>query len=97
MKVKDFSRKRSLRPIATSAQLEAVLMPFGERVLAAAKRDPSEYYRSLLQVYTRISKPASNKSVPHVAVVVGVRRDAKRTGELVEAKRGTLAKALGEL
>lgn len=97
MSLKRFGQKKSLRPIATSSALTALLTPFGERVLSAAKSDPNGYYVSLLQLHTNVTKPSNSRNVPRTTVVVGARRDARNTGLLVEAKRGTLAKALGAI
>lgn len=97
MKMKKFSQKRSINPIAQAPALTSLLMPFGERVLADAMNDPSEYYRSLLQIHTNVTKAANQRNVSRTTVVVGARRDRKDTGLVVEAKRGTLAKALGRL
>lgn len=92
-----FRQKKSLNAIAQSAQLQALMMPFGERVLAEAKNDPNKYYVSLLQLHTNVTKPKKSTNVRRVTVVVGARRDARNTGVQVEAKRGTLARALGVL
>lgn len=92
-----FRQKKSLNPIATSAQLEAVMMPFGRQVLAAAKNDPNPYYVSLLQLHTNVTKPKKSTNVRRITIVVGARRDPKNTGVQVEAKRGTLSRALGAL
>lgn len=93
--MKGFKQTKSLAKIAKSGALTALMMPFGERVLSAAKSDPNAYYGSLLQIHTNVTKPKGQRNVPRTTVVVGVRNDARNTGLVVEAKRGTLARALG--
>ena len=81
--------------IATSGALGDQLEKVGAKVLAAAKTDPNATYVASLKMQRFITWRARNKrggSAARVSVQVGA---APIIGSRVEAKRGTLSRALG--
>lgn len=78
---KNFAKIMSSDGIAS--HLEAIASP----VLAAARQDPNEFYVSTLSMHRFYTTGRSGR----VSVQVGA---APEIGGLVEAKRGTLARAL---
>lgn len=81
-----FKQVRALDDMLKSPELEAVLVGIGERVLSGASRDPNPVYVDSLELQVFQSKS-------RVSVQVGA---APIIGRAVEAKRGTLARALGQ-
>lgn len=77
-----------LGKIARSDALAEQLEKFGSEVLASAKRDPNEEYTSTLDMHRFYTSGRSGR----VSVQVGA---APIIGSRVEAKRGTLQRALG--
>ncbi|TFD58016.1 hypothetical protein E3T43_07135 [Cryobacterium sp. Hh7] len=75
----------------TSPEIEAVLVGIGEQVLAAAESDPNPEYVASLRMQTFQSR---GKSGSRVVVQVGA---VPGLGNAVEAKRGTMARALGSV
>jgi hypothetical protein len=82
-----FRQLRSLSEIMLSAEMESVLAQRADKVLEAARTDPNPVYVASLDVHTFRSKS-------RVSIQVGA---APGIGAAVEAKRGTLAKALGSI
>ena len=77
-----------LGKIARSDALAEQLEDIAEPVLAAAKRDPNPEYTKTLSMHRFYSRGRSGR----VSVQVGA---APIIGSRVEAKRGTLQRALG--
>jgi len=82
-----FKQIRSLSEILLSAEMESVLAQQGDKVLQAASTDPNPAYVETLDMHAFRSKS-------RVSIQVGA---APNIGTAVEAKRGTLAKALGAI
>ena len=82
-----FRQVRSIDEILKSAELQAILEDLGEQVLSAAKSDPNKTYTDSLELHVF-------RSSSRVSVQVGA---APGIGTAVEAKRGTLARALGSV
>ena len=82
-----FKQLRSLNEILLSAEMESVLSQQGDKVLQAASADPNPEYVASLDMHAFRSKS-------RVAIQVGA---APGIGTAVEAKRGTLARALGSI
>lgn len=78
----------AISKIAKSDAMGDALQPLGESVLAAAQGDPNSYYVSTL----RINRFVTGGRKGRVSIQVGA---APVIGVLVEAKRGTLARAMG--
>jgi hypothetical protein len=78
---------RSIAEILQSPELENILVDLGEKVLSAASTDPNQTYVDSLELHTF-------QSNSRVSVQVGA---APKIGAAVEAKRGTLARALGSI
>jgi len=78
---------RSLSEIMLSSEMEAELLKLGERVEAAASTDPNPAYVETLETHVFRTRD-------RVHVQVGA---APGIGLAVEAKRGTLARALGSV
>jgi len=78
---------RSISEIMLSSEMEAELLKLGERVEAAASTDPNPAYVETLETHVFRTKD-------RVHVQVGA---APTIGMRVEAKRGTLARALGQV
>ncbi len=79
---------RPIREIAKSAELEAVLMKLAEPVLEQAQQDPNADYVASLQLRAFRSSGTRGRVSANItaAPVLGAR---------VEAKRGTLGRAIG--
>jgi len=84
---KSIRQVRSIDEILKSAELEVILVDIGERILASASTDPNPAYVDSLELQVFRSKS-------RVSVQVGA---MPGLGVAVEAKRGTLAKALGSV
>jgi len=82
-----FKQIASLTEMLKSPEIVAVLEGIGEQVLAAAKADPNPVYVESLRMQTFDTKDRTH-------VQVGA---APAIGMAVEAKRGTLARALGSV
>lgn len=82
-----FRQIRKLDDMLKSAAMEKVLMDLGNQVLAAAEADPNPIYVASLDIHTFVT-------ADRIRVQVGA---APIIGMAVEAKRGTLAKALGSI
>jgi len=80
-----FRQISSLTEMLKSPEITAVLEGIGEQVLAGAKSDPNPVYVATLEMQTFETKDRTH-------VQVGA---APGIGMAVEAKRGTLARALG--
>ena len=78
---------RPLTPILKSPELEEILLEQGLRVEEAASSDPSPEYVATLDTHVFESE---DRNVVQVGAAPGI-------GTAVEAKRGTLARALGSL
>ena len=81
-----FKQLRSISEILKSDELAQELESLGERVLSAAETDPNPVYVSGLEMHRYVTD--------RVSVQVGA---APGIGTAVEAKRGTLARALGSI
>lgn len=81
-----FKQIRTLDEIMTSRELANILEGLGSQVLAAAQSDPNPTYVASLDMHTFYSD--------RVSVQVGA---SPAFGKAVEAKRGTLARALGSI
>lgn len=82
-----FRQIRSIDVILKSPKLRAQLEDIGQQVLDAASTDPNQTYVDTLEMHTF-------ESSSRVTVQVGA---APGIGMAVEAKRGTLARALGSV
>jgi hypothetical protein len=82
-----FRQIRSIDVILKSPKLRAQLEDIGQQVLDAASTDPNQAYVDTLEMHTF-------ESSSRVTVQVGA---APMIGMAVEAKRGTLARALGSV
>lgn len=78
---------RPIRDIAVSSELGDLLETLAAPVLAAAQQDPNPEYVESLQMRRRLSKGARAR----VAIIVSA---APGVGGSVEAKRGTMGKAI---
>jgi len=81
--------KRGVAALLNSAEVAAGLRPFAEPVEAAARRDPNPTYSESI----RVTEHRSRGRAGRVSLRIGA---APYIGMAVEAKRGTLARALGE-
>ena len=84
------TRFRQIRPLTEmlkSPEITAVLVDIGEQVLAAAESDPNPTYVASLRL--QMFESASRNTVQVGAAPI--------IGMAVEAKRGTLARALGSV
>lgn len=79
-----FKQIRALDEMMNSRELTTILEGLGSQVLSAAQRDSNPVYVASLDLHTFHSD--------RVSVQVGA---APGIGRAVEAKRGTLARALG--
>lgn len=77
---------RSLSEILKSDELGDIVMGLANQVKSAASSDPNSYYVSTLDAHLFVSDR-----------VVGQCGAAPGIGTAVEAKRGTLARALGSI
>lgn len=77
-----------INKLKKSEELAAQLEPFAQAVFDAAMRDPNEEYTATLQMRTFVSRGPAGR----ISWQVGA--DAV-IGSRVEAKRGTLQRALG--
>jgi len=80
-----FRQISSLTEMLKSPEITAVLEGIGEQVMAGAQSDPNPVYVATLEMQTFETKDRAH-------VQVGA---APAIGMAVEAKRGTLARALG--
>lgn len=78
-----------MRELLNSPEVASELASHAERVAAAARRDPNEEYAASI----RVTEHRSQGSQGRVSQRVGA---TPAFGMAVEAKRGTLARALGE-
>jgi len=78
----------ALGNVMKSRKLGAALEEIGAKVLAAAKSDPNEAYVASLQMRQFVSSGSKGR----VSVQIGA---SATLGGRVEAKRGTLQRALG--
>jgi len=81
-----FRQVRSISEMLKSPEIQARLEEIGGQVLSAAQSDPNPVYVASLRMQTF-------QSSSRVSVQVGA---APGIGMAVEAKRGTLARALGQ-
>ena len=88
IKATSFTRK-ALIALKKSDFIAAKLEPMADEVLAAAKRDPNEEYTKTLRKGTFVTGGPQGR----IGWQVGA---APIIGSRVEAKRGTLQRALGE-
>lgn len=79
---------KNFATIMKSDGVAELLEDLAEPVLTAAKQDPNEFYVSTLSMHRFYTDGRSGR----VSVQVGA---APEIGGLVEAKRGTLARAMG--
>lgn len=79
---------KPIKEIAVSKELETVLMGLGAPVLAAAQGDPNETYVESLQLRAFRSGGRRGRVSANITA-------APRIGAAVEAKRGTLGRAMG--
>lgn len=77
---------RSIEPMLTDPELEDIIMEFAEQVYEAATVDPNQDYVDSLEVRPFFS----DRVIGQVGAGPGI-------GTAVEAKRGTLARALATL
>lgn len=80
-----FRQIRPLTEMMKSPEIVAALEAIGEQVLAAAKSDPNPAYVATLEL--KVFEGRTRKTVQVGAAPI--------IGMAVEAKRGTLARALG--
>lgn len=80
--------RRPIKDLATSTELEAVLMDLAAPVLASAENDPNSEYVESLQLRAFRSGGARGRVSANVTA-------APIIGSRVEAKRGTLGRAIG--
>lgn len=80
-----FKQIRRLDEMLKSPEIIAVLESIGEQVLAAAESDPNPVYVDSLRMQTFETRDRARVQVGAAPVI----------GMAVEAKRGTLARALG--
>jgi hypothetical protein len=78
----------AMRNVMKSRKLGAELEKIGEKVLEAARQDPNPEYVASLRMEQHVSSGAMGR----VSVRVGAR---PIIGSAIEAKRGTLQRALG--
>jgi len=79
----------SLDRIAKGDGLSEQLKPFADRILSAARRDPNAEYTRTLRMRRFVSRGRLGRTSWQVGA-------APRIGSRVEAKRGTLNRAVGE-
>jgi hypothetical protein len=79
----------TLENVAKSDELSAQLEPIADAVLNSASNDPNEYFVSTLRKQRFIRPGRRGRTTWQIGAAPGV-------GERVEAKRGTLSRALGE-
>lgn len=84
---------KAFNVVATSDAVAAQLEPIAEAVKQAASSDPNPNYVASLRVRKRISSGQKFSRSRRVVFQVGA---APGIGERVEARRGTLARALGQ-
>lgn len=89
-----FKQLRSNSEILTDPALRAILEDLGSRVMAAAKADPNQEYTDSLEMTVRQSPGSGRKVAARTVVQVGA---VPGLGNSVEAKRGTMARALGAI
>lgn len=80
--------KRPIKDLALSSELETVLMDLAEPVLAEAQQDPNPEYVTSLQLRAFRSGGARGRVTANITA-------APIIGSRVEAKRGTLGRAIG--
>lgn len=80
--------KRPIKDLALSSELEGVLMELAEPVIAEAKNDPNEFYVSTLELTAYRSGGRRGRVTANITA-------APVIGAAVEAKRGTLGRAMG--
>ena len=80
-----FKQIRALDEMLKSPQITAVLEGIGEQVLAAAQTDPNPAYVASLRLQVFESSSRNTVQVGAAPII----------GMAIEAKRGTLARALG--
>lgn len=80
--------RRAIDKLAKSGELAAALEPFADAVLEAARRDPNEAYVASLRKRIFVTGGRAGR----VSWQVGAH---PVIGSRVEAKRGTLQRALG--
>lgn len=80
-----FRQISPLTEMMKSPEIVAVLQGIGEQVLAAAKTDPNPAYVASLEMQTFDTRDRTRVQVGAAPII----------GMAVEAKRGTLARALG--
>ncbi len=78
----------SLTKIATSNELGDHLWSVARPVFEQARRDPNDYYVSTLEMRRFVTRGRGGRVSIQIGAEPGI-------GERVEAKRGTLARALG--
>jgi hypothetical protein len=84
-----FRQIRSIQEMLTSPEITAELERIGGQVLAAASSDPDPEYVASLRMQTfQTNESKGGRSVVQVGAKPAI-------GMLVEAERGTLARALG--
>lgn len=83
-----FKGKGSLKQAASSDSLAEQLEGIAEPILSAARSDPNKYYVSTLTMHRFYSRGKRGR----VTIQVGAE---PRIGSRVEAKRGTLQRAVG--
>lgn len=79
---------RPIKDIALSSELEAVVMGLAAPVLASAQQDPNPVYVASLQLRAFRSGGRRGRVSANVTA-------APKIGSAVEAKRGTLGRAIG--
>lgn len=82
-----FKQIRKLDEMLKSPEIVAVLEGIGEQILAAAQSDPNPVYVASLRMQTFETKDRAHVQVGAAPII----------GMAVEAKRGTLARALGSV
>lgn len=80
--------RRALIALKKSDFIAAKLKPFADDVMDAAKQDPNPEYTKTLQKRTFVTGGPQGR----ISWQIGA---ARKIGARVEAKRGTLARALG--
>jgi hypothetical protein len=81
--------KRGVKELLNSADVADGLRPFAASVESAARRDPNPEYSESI----RVTEHRSQGRAGRVSLRIGA---TPAFGMAVEAKRGTLARALGE-
>jgi|GEM_PF-1332408 len=80
---------KALSNVMKSRKLGALLEEIAQPIMDEAKRDPNPTYVASLRMYQHVSSGSAGR----VSVRIGA---APIIGSRVEAKRGTLARALGK-